>query len=137
MGDHTGASGKIRTLDEQVALESRTRLLNPKWFEAQLAVGYEGARNIAGHVVTTFGWSATGNAKAVPEWVYAEIGNTFVLDAEMRDRLARANPNAASAIANRLLEANDRGYWHPDEATLDALREAAAELEDRLEGVMA
>ena len=38
---------------------------------------------------------------------------------------------------HHLLEANDRGYWHPDEATLDALREAAAELEDRLEGVMA
>ena len=135
LGDHTGAAGKIRTLGEQVALESRTRLLNPKWYEAQLAVGYEGARNIAGHVVTTFGWSATGGATAVAEWVYGEIGNTFVLDAEMRDRLARANPNAASAIANRLLEASDRGYWHPDEATLAALREAAADLEDRLEGV--
>lgn len=137
LGDHTGAQGKIRTLDEQVSLESRTRLLNPKWYEAQLAVGYEGARNIAGHVVTTFGWSATGAKGAVPEWVYAEIGNVFVLDEEMRDRLAKANPNAASAIANRLLEANDRGYWQPDEQTLAALRDAAAELEDRLEGVVA
>ncbi|HZF66873.1 MAG TPA: magnesium chelatase subunit H, partial [Gemmatirosa sp.] len=137
LGDHTGAAGRIRTLDEQVALESRTRLLNPKWYEAQLAVGFEGARNIAGHVVTTFGWSATGARGAVPEWIYGEIGNVFVLDAEMRDRMARANPNAASAIASRLLEANDRGYWQPDERTLEALREAAAELEDRLEGVIA
>jgi magnesium chelatase subunit H len=137
LGDHTGASGKIRTLDEQVALESRTRLLNPKWYDAQLAVGYEGARNIAGHVVTTFGWSATGGSKAVPEWVYGEVTKTFVLDEEMRQRLVDANPNAASAIANRLLEANDRGFWHPDEATLAALRDAAADLEDRLEGVVA
>jgi magnesium chelatase subunit H len=135
LGDHNTGTGRVRTLDEQIALESRTRLLNPRWFEAQLVTGYEGARNIAGHVTTTLGWSATGGAAAVPQWVYAEVGNTFVLDAEMRARLARANPNAACAIAARLLEANDRGYWKPDDETLDALRDAAAELEDRLEGV--
>jgi magnesium chelatase subunit H len=55
----------------------------------------------------------------------------------MRDRLARLNPNAANAIAERLLEANDRGYWAPDAETLAALRDAAAELEDRLEGIPA
>jgi magnesium chelatase subunit H len=137
LGDHTAAAGRVRTLDEQVALESRTRLLNPKWYEAQLAAGYEGARNIAGHVTTTFGWSATGSATTVPGWVYAEVGSTFVLDPEMRERLARLNPSAAGAIAGRLLEANDRGVWHPDEATLAALRDAAADLEDRLEGVAA
>jgi magnesium chelatase subunit H len=88
-------------------------------------------------VTTTFGWSATGAQGAVPGWVYAEVGSTFVLDAEMRDRLARLNPNAASAIAGRLLEATDRGYWQPDDATLAALRDAAADLEDRLEGIAA
>jgi magnesium chelatase subunit H len=137
LGDHTGATGRVRTLDEQVALESRTRLLNPKWYEAQLASGYEGARNIAGHVTTTFGWSATGNASTVPGWVYAEVGSTFVLDEAMRERLAQLNPSAAGAIAGRLLEASDRGYWHPDDATLAALRDAAADLEDRLEGIAA
>ncbi len=135
LGDHTGAAGKVRTLAEQVALESRTRLLNPKWYEAQLAHGYEGARNVAGHVTTTFGWSATGAPDAVAPWVYAEVGRTFVLDAAMRDRLARLNPHAAGAIAGRLLEATDRGYWQPDDATLAALRDAAADLEDRLEGL--
>jgi magnesium chelatase subunit H len=38
-------------------------------------------------------------------------------------------------MANRLLEAQERAYWRPDEATLDALRNGADELEDRLEGV--
>ena len=64
IGDHTGQQGRIRTLEEQVALETRTRLLNPKWYEAQLKYGYEGVRNVAGHVSTTFGWSATGSARA-------------------------------------------------------------------------
>ena len=86
LGDHTGKDGRVRTLGEQVALETRTRMLNPKWYEAQLAQGYEGARNIAGHVATTLGWSAT--AGNVPQWVYTDITNTFVLDPAMRERLA-------------------------------------------------
>ena len=137
VGDYNGAKGKVRSLAEQVELESRTKILNPRWYESQLDFGYEGVRNIAGHMTTTFGWSATGGANTVPQWVYAEVSKTFVLDDEMRARMARMNPDAASGLAQRLLEATDRGYWAPDEATLDALREAAAELEDRLEGVQA
>jgi magnesium chelatase subunit H len=38
-------------------------------------------------------------------------------------------------MAKRLLEACDREYWAPDDATLRALRLASDELEDRLEGV--
>ena len=135
MGDHTGKDGKIRTLEEQVVLESRTRALNPKWYEGQLVHGYEGVRNIAGHIATTVGWSSTTGS--VPGWVYGEMAQTFVLDADMRDRLAGLNPSAAAGMATKLLEANDRGYWTPDEATLEALRDAAADLEDRLEGVVA
>lgn len=135
VGDHTGREGRVRTLGEQVALETRTRMLNPKWYEAQLAQGYEGARNLAGHVATTLGWSAT--AGSVPQWVYTDITNTFVLDPAMRERLAKANPNAAAGMAQRLMEAHDRGYWQPGEEMLAALREASEELEDRLEGVHA
>ncbi|MFN9795441.1 MAG: cobaltochelatase subunit CobN, partial [Gemmatimonas sp.] len=129
--------GKVRTLKEQVELESRTKMLNPKWYEAQIQYGYEGVRNITGHLTTTLGWSATGGKGTVPQWVYAEASKTFVLDEEMRKRIADANPDAALGIAQRLLEANDRGYWQPDDATLEALRDAAADLEDRLEGVYA
>jgi len=53
----------------------------------------------------------------------------------MRDRLASLNPIASARVANRLLEAHARNYWSPDEATLDALRKAGEELEDRVEGV--
>lgn len=135
LGDHTGKDGRVRTLGEQVALETRTRMLNPKWYEAQLQQGYEGARNIAGHVATTLGWSAT--AGNVPQWVYTDITNTFVLDPEMRERLAKANPNAAVGMTQRLMEAHDRGYWQPSEEMLAKLREASEDLEDRLEGVSA
>ena len=53
----------------------------------------------------------------------------------MRKRLAALNPMASAKIANRLIEAHERKYWSPDPSTLDALRRAGDELEDRMEGI--
>jgi magnesium chelatase subunit H len=131
--DATRGSTKVRTLAEQIDLEARTRTLNPKWFEGLLQHGYEGVRQIEGHVTSTLGWSATTGQ--VAPWVYQKISETFVLDADMRRRLSELNPKSAGRVAGRLLEACDRNLWSPDDATLAALREANDELEDRLEGV--
>ncbi|ETX29661.1 magnesium chelatase subunit H [Roseivivax isoporae] len=135
ISDTTRGSGKVRTLADQVALETRSRSLNPKWFEGMLRHGSEGVRAIEAQVTNTMGWSAT-TGKVEP-WVYQRLSETFVLDPEMRARLAELNPVASSRMANRLLEAHDRAYWTPDAATLAALRDAADALEDRMEGVAA
>ena len=134
IGDQTRGEGTVRTLCEQVALETRTRMLNPKWYEGMLKHGYEGVRQIEHHVRNTMGWSATTGE--VAPWVYEQLTETFVLDPVMRDRIATLNPTASARMANRLLEAHDRNYWKPDAATLEALRRAGEELEDRLEGVV-
>lgn len=133
IGDETRGSGVVRSLSEQVSLEARTRTLNPRWYEAMLAHGYQGVRELEARVTTTLGWSAT--TEAVAPWVYQGIGETFVLDEQMRRRLAELNPDAAARMAGRLVEACDRGLWTPDPDTLAALQDAADELEDRLEGV--
>jgi magnesium chelatase subunit H len=133
IGDQTRGAGVVRTLNEQVALETRTRTLNPKWYEGMLKHGYEGVRQIEAQVTNTMGWSATTGQ--VDAWVYAKIADTFMLDPQMRARLADLNPASASKVANRLIEASERNYWSPDEATLDALRRAGEDIEDRLEGV--
>jgi magnesium chelatase subunit H len=136
IGDQSrsGASGgTVRTLSEQVALETRTRMLNPKWYEGMLDHGYEGVRQIEVHLTNTMGWSATTGQ--VQPWVYKQLTETFVLDPAMRERLAKLNPTASLKVANRLLEASQRNYWQPDAATLAALQSAGEELEDRLEGV--
>jgi magnesium chelatase subunit H len=133
IGDQTAGAGTVRTLAEQVALETRTRTLNPKWYEGMLQHGYEGVRQIEAHVTNTMGWSATTGQ--VAPWVYQQLTRTFVLDAAMRERLAALNPAASAKVAHRLLEAQQRRYWNPDEQTLAALRAASDELEDRLEGV--
>ncbi len=136
IGDQTRGDlgqGVVRTLAEQVALETHTRMLNPKFFEALLDHGYEGVRHLEAHVTNTFAWSATTGQ--VQPWVYQRISETFVLDDAMRDRLATLNPTATAKVANRMLEAHRRNYWQPDAATLAALERAGEELEDRLEGV--
>jgi magnesium chelatase subunit H len=136
IGDQTRDSnggGAVRTLSEQVSLETRTRMLNPKWYEGMLKHGYEGVRQIEIHVTNTMGWSATTGE--VEPWVYQQLAQTFVLDETMRNRMAELNPTASVRVANRLLEAQRRQYWTPDAAVLKALREAGDELEDRVEGV--
>lgn len=133
IGDQTGSGNAIRTLTEQVALETRTRVLNPKWYEGMLEHGYEGVRHIESHLTNTMGWSAT-TGKVAP-WVYQQITDTFVLDEDMRRRLASLNPAASAKVANRLLEAHERQYWTPSEETLAALEKAGEELEDVLEGI--
>ncbi len=133
--DATEGAAKVRTLSEQIDRETRTRMLNPKWYEGMLKHGFEGVRQIEGHVTTTMGWSATTGQ--VAPWVYQQISETYVLDDAMRARLATLNPKASARVAERLLEACDRRLWEPDAATLAALRAAADDIEDRLEGLIA
>ncbi|RZM16860.1 MAG: magnesium chelatase, partial [Sphingomonas sp.] len=133
--DATQGATKVRTLSEQVELETRTRMLNPLWYEAMLKHGFEGVRNIEAHVTNTLGWSATTGD--VSPWVYQRISETYVLDDAMRERLATLNPKASARVANRLIEASDRHFWSPDAATLAALHAASDDLEDRLEGITA
>ena len=90
-------------------------------------------REIEAHITNTVGWSATTGQ--VEPWVYERFSETFVLDKSMRERMSELNPTASLKLANRLLEAHDRKYWNPDGSTLDALKDAVEELEDRLEGI--
>ena len=131
----TGGNIGVNIYLWRAALESRSRTLNPKFYEGLLKHGAEGVRLIESHVSNTFGWSAT-TGKVEP-WVYQRLTETFVTDEAMRRRLAALNPEASSRMAQRLLEASDRAYWTPDPATLAALQQAADELEDRLEGIAA
>jgi magnesium chelatase subunit H len=135
ISDTTRGAGKVRTLADQVALETRSRALNPKFHEGLLNHGAEGVRQIEASVTNTMGWSATTGQ--VEPWVYQRLSETFVLDEAMRERMSALNPAASSRMANRLIEAHERAYWSPDAATLDALRAAADAIEDRMEGVAA
>jgi magnesium chelatase subunit H len=120
LSDSLSPQTKIRSLEEAVRLETRTKTLNPKWYEGMLKHGFRGVAEIENHVTNTFGWSAT--AGAVDPWIYTEISNTFLLDEQMFERLRELNPYSLDSLAKRLLEAHERGYWNPDEEILEKLR---------------
>ncbi len=133
VADTTTANAQVRTLSETVRLDSRTKLLNPKWYEGMLSHGYEGVRELSKRLVNTVGWSAT--AGAVDNWIYEDTNTTFIEDEEMQKRLLNLNPHSFRKIVSTLLEVNGRGYWETSEANLQRLRELYQEAEDRIEGV--
>ena len=133
LSDTLAPQAKVRTLEETVRLETRTKTLNPKWFEGMLRHGFSGVAEIEHHVANTFGWSATANA--VDGWVYDEVAATFVLDEKMLERLRSLNPHSVQTLVGRLLEASGRGFWTAEQSVVDQLREVLVALEDKLEGV--
>jgi len=133
LSDALAPGAKIRSLEETVRLETRTKTLNPKWYEGMLKHGFRGVAEIEHHVSNTFGWSAT--ADAVDNWIYDDVAKTYVLDEQMLGRLRALNPHAARNLIGRLLEAEGRGFWAASNEVIEQLREAFAGLEDELEGV--
>lgn len=124
---------KIRSLTETVRLETRTKTLNPKWYEGMLKHGFRGVAEIEQHVSNTFGWSATTGA--VDNWVYDEIADTYLLDAEMLNRLRSLNMHSTRNLVARMLEANGRGFWVAAPEVINQLQQTFRNLEDELEGV--
>jgi magnesium chelatase subunit H len=131
--DATSGSLRVRSLEESVRLETRTKLLNPKWREGLLAHGYEGVEEIRKRLEYTFGWSAT--AEAVPGWIYQEFQRAYLEDKATRDRLQSMNPLAYQGVLERLTESATRGFWSPTESEWRLLQDLREQHEDALEGV--
>ncbi len=133
IADTTTANAQVRSLSETIRLDSRTKLLNPKWYEGMLKSGYEGVREVSNRLNYTLGWSATSGQ--VDNFVYEESNETFINDPEMRKRLMELNPHSFRRIVGTLLEVNGRGYWDTSEENIEQLKELYQEVEDRIEGV--
>ena len=56
-----------------------------------------------------FGYDAT--AGVVDDWMYEQLAASYVFDAQTSAFLRKSNPWALRGIAERLLEAADRGLW--------------------------
>jgi magnesium chelatase subunit H len=95
IGDQTRGDAVVRTLNEQVSLEARTRMLNPKWYEGMLKHGYEGVRQLESHLTNTVGWSATTGQ--VEPWVYQHLTQTFIFGS----RDAQALDGAESCLLGK------------------------------------
>ncbi len=126
------ARPRVRTLSEEAARVVRTRVVNPKWIAAMRAHGYKGAFELAATVDYLYGYDAT--AHVVEDWMYERVTDAYVGDPETRKFFEQSNPWALRSIAERLLEANQRGLWHASDEALATLRDAVLEGEGWEEG---
>ena len=110
----------------------RTRVVNPKWIAAMQRHGYKGAFEMAATVDYLFGYDATTHV--VESWMYERVTQAYVGDAAVRKFFEQSNPWALTSIAERLLEANERGLWDASEDALATLRTALLEAEGWAEG---
>ncbi|MGI5200018.1 cobaltochelatase subunit CobN, partial [Spirillospora sp. CA-108201] len=133
VGDSTRPDAvRTRTLAEETARIFRARVVNPQWLAAMRRHGYKGAFELAATVDYLFGYDATTGVMA--DWMYDRITAAYVLDEENRAFMAESNPWALHGIAERLLEAAERGLWeHPDPAVLQGLQEVYLKTEGDLE----
>jgi cobaltochelatase CobN len=135
LGDSADPSKVVaRTLADETRRVFRARVANPRWIASMVRHGYKGAAELSATVDYLFGYDATTGV--AEDWMYEQVASRYVLDEDVAAFMAQSNPWAGRAIAERLLEAADRGMWSaPDAATLDGIRDRFLSLEDDLEGV--
>jgi cobaltochelatase CobN len=123
---------RVRDLADEAHRVFRSRVVNPKWIASVMRHGYKGAFEMAATVDYLFGYEAT--AQVIDDWMFEDLSRAYLLDPKVQDFLQEKNPWALRSMAERLLEAVDRGLWEqPAEQTVEALREIYLHNESVLE----
>jgi cobaltochelatase CobN len=104
-------SPRIRALSEEIARVVRARVVNPKWIAGVMRHGYKGAFEMAATVDYLFAFAAS--AHAVEDHHFDLVFDAYLGDGDVRKFLEDNNPAALREMAERLLEAQERGLWRP------------------------
>lgn len=132
-GDHSlPARPRVRTLQAEIARVYRSRVINPKWLAGVRRHGYKGAFEMAATVDYLFAYDAT--ARCVEDFMYQGVAEAYLLDEDVQAFVQANNPWALRDMAERLLEAQQRGLWQGVyRETLDQLRAIALRAEAAIE----
>jgi cobaltochelatase CobN len=131
-GDHSNPdSPKIRTLEEELNRVIRARVLNPKWIKGMQRHGYKGAFEMAATVDYLFAYDATTDL--IKDYQYEKVTDRYLLEAENKAFLQENNPQAMKEMAERLLEAMQRGLWENPDDYQGKVEDVILELDEREE----
>ena len=125
--DHRLLTRKIRTLKEELNRVIRSRVLNPKWITAMQEHGYKGAFEMAATVDYLFAYDATTNL--IDDYQYESVTNSLVFDEKNKAFMQEHNPAALEEMAERLLEATQRGLWQAPGEYADKLQDLLLDLD--------
>ncbi|MGD1805733.1 cobaltochelatase subunit CobN [Dapis sp. BLCC M126] len=125
---------KVRQLKEQIARVYRSRVVNPKWIAGVMRHGYKGAFEMAATVDYLFAYDAT--TKCVEDFMYQGVAEAYIFDKNIQSFIQAKNPWALRDMAERLLEANQRGLWQSaNQKTLEKLQAISLEAEGIIENL--
>lgn len=127
---------RVRQLKEEIARVYRSRVINPKWITGVMRHGYKGAFEMAATVDYLFAYDAT--TTCVEDHMYQGVAQAYLFDPDVQQFIQQKNPWALRDMAERLLEAHQRGLWRDvDREMLENLRSlvhhAEASIEKTLE----
>ncbi|HEY9903743.1 MAG TPA: cobaltochelatase subunit CobN, partial [Candidatus Sericytochromatia bacterium] len=123
---------KVRQLREEIARVYRSRVVNPKWIDGVMRHGYKGAFEMVATVDYLFAYDATANC--VEDHMYQGVAEAYLLDPRVQKFIQQKNPWALRDMAERLLEANQRGLWKEVKSELlEKLRAIALQAEAVIE----
>ena len=110
----------------------RSRVINPKWIAGVMRHGYKGAFEMSATVDYLFAYDAT--ARCVEDYMYQGVAQAYLFDPQVQDFVQQKNPWALRDMAERLLEASQRGLWqNADSQTLERLRAIVHQAEGAIE----
>ncbi|GAB4523112.1 MAG: hypothetical protein Tsb0014_00340 [Pleurocapsa sp.] len=128
------ANPKVRKLSEEIARVYRSRVINPKWIKGVMRHGYKGAFEMAATVDYLFAYDAT--TKCVADYMYEGVAQAYLLDEKVQQFIQDKNPWALRDMAERLLEAHQRGMWNDvNPQLLEELKAIANHAEGAIESV--
>ncbi|HEY9848040.1 MAG TPA: cobaltochelatase subunit CobN [Leptolyngbyaceae cyanobacterium] len=125
---------KVRKLKSEIARVYRSRVVNPKWIAGVMRHGYKGAFEMAATVDYLFAYDATANC--VEDFMYRGVAEAYLFDPAVQKFIQEKNPWALRDMAERMLEAYQRGLWQGvEQATVDKLRSIVHQAEAVIEEV--
>jgi len=100
-----------RTLEEEISLVMRSRVVNPKWLNGVMRHGYKGAFEIIATVDYMFAFAATTGAVKTHHFDLAFAA--FVADEKVSAFIKENNPYGYDEMVEKFGDALERGLWTP------------------------
>ena len=132
-GDHSRRERpRLHRFEKELDKVMRSRLLNPRWIEGMKQHGYKGAFEMGASLDYLFAYDAATDR--VPDWCYGSICDQWLSNEQTLSFLMSRNPWVLRDMAERLLEASNRGLWEQaSDHQMDQLRQLVINSEARIE----
>ena len=131
VADTTGDDVKVSSLKAALERGIATRILNPAWIEGMMKHEYHGVSQIQKRFENIMGFAASTNQ--ISSDTFSRLEKCYAENEKLKKQMLKSNKWAYMKMMERLMEANNRGYYDATEEELSQIREAYLEAEGEAE----